>query len=134
MRVDAEAAFEEATDARSLMPMQIGAAARREGDAVAAKKKRAPRGRLEPRRELFAGSDAAPCGGGAAGVARHQLPAPQRCAAAASLERDRTLAAQRLLVPQRAVSGGYRSMHDEDHPWQRRQRHLTVARHHVFEE
>src|SRR6185295_19158434 len=68
--------LDQATDARPLMTMLIGAAAGRKGDAVAAHQQLALRHRLEIRTQFFMRGHAGRVGGRAALVAACELPAP----------------------------------------------------------
>ena len=98
VRVDADAAFEQAADARPLMPVQIGAAARREGDAVAAQKQGAF-GKVSSRAESFSREMmAVPARGDGTGIARRKLPAPDRRSSGAGFEPDGAFAAQAVVV------------------------------------
>src|SRR5665213_1632984 len=110
MGVDADAAFEEAADARTLMPMQIGAAAWRERHTVAAQDERALWQGLQPRCELFVGNDPA-SRGSAAGFADDKFEAPHRRAVAAGLHGNRAFAVKGLTILQGTIRYRHGSMH-----------------------
>src|SRR6185437_3975860 len=75
-RIDADAAFDHAADAGSLMHVRESAATGREGDAVAAHQQFALRHGFEKRRELLVAAHAGRAGGGRPGIPPRQLPAP----------------------------------------------------------
>src|SRR5712691_9814 len=119
MGVDADAAFDEAADAGSLVPVEIGASAGRERDTVAAHQEIAWRQGVEPGGEFLARCDAGRSA--ATWLARRKLPTPAGHAVFAGAERDRILPVPSLSVAERAPRDGDRAVHDEDHARERRQ-------------
>src|SRR4029078_5708957 len=114
VRVDADAALDQAADSRPLMAMLVSTAAGRESDAVAAHQQLAFRQRLEKGSEFFVRGHAGRVRGGATLVAARKLPAPAGDATRARLHRDSGFALPGLtLIEHRAGDLG-RAMHDEN--------------------
>ena len=131
--VDADAAFEQAADARPLMPVHIGAAARRERDAVAAQQQLALRQGFKPRRKFFARRRRPACGHAAA--ARRATSSQRHSVAPPAAGLHRALSPfQASPSLQRAIRDRHRAVHDKNHARQRRQSHLAAVRQHVLVE
>src|SRR5207302_1344859 len=109
MRVDANAAFEQASDARSLMPVQMSTAAGGKGDAVAAQEELAIRqcskghGQLLPRAHARQRIRQVAM---RVGRSWRELPSPNARAPVAGKERERAFAVPRLAVAQAAPGDG----------------------------
>src|SRR6516164_105265 len=109
------------------MAVQIGAATRRESDAVAAQKERTLWQGCKRYRELLVRGNAQSRWRSAEiGLALDQFPPPHRGAGASRLEHDGAFAAERLFIAQHAVADGDRAVHDEKHARQRCQFHRAI--------
>src|SRR6185437_16666059 len=114
VRVDADAAVDQAADARALVPMQIGAAAGREGDAVAAHQELAPRQRLEIGGQLLVRDHAWRVRRGGALVAARQFPAPDGDAGLAGLHRHGAFALPGVAARHSLACDGGAAVYHED--------------------
>src|SRR5262245_1375633 len=94
--------------------MQIGAAARRESDTIAAHQKITLRHRLQKRTQLFMRDHAGPIGGDGALIATREFPPPTSDAGCTRLERDRSLALPRFAFIHRLIADGGASVHDKN--------------------
>src|SRR5206468_2907823 len=130
-RVDADATLDQAADAWSLVPMQIGAAAGRERHAVAAQEQLAFGHGRERGRELLARGVAAkePF----ARVVRHQLEPPPGHAWGTRLDHQLALAVPRLAFADMAALERGRAVDDEDQARRGRQADFRgIVCEHVF--
>src|SRR5262249_2579341 len=126
VRVDADAALDQAADSGPLMAMLVGAAAGRKGNAVAAHQQLTLRQCLEKRGEFFMGGHAGRVGGCAALVTARELPTPAGNAAGTRLHGDRRLALPGFALVQRGAGDFGRAVHDENEARQWRQPELDV--------
>src|SRR6185369_14853111 len=88
VRVDPNAALDQAADAGALMAMQVSAAAGRKGDAVAAHQQIAFRQRLQKSGQLLVSDHAGRVGCCAALIAAREFPAPACDSGCAGLDLD----------------------------------------------
>src|SRR5262249_53821956 len=113
--VDADPALDEATDAGSLVTMQVGAASRREADGIAAPEQIPARERLERRRDLETRRDPGAIESALPQTGRDELPAPNSAAVLSGNERQRALSKLSLSAGHGAPGHRHGAMHDENH-------------------
>ncbi len=110
------------------MAVGQGAAAGREGDAVAAQEKLARGQGGEWRGQFFARGHAGRSGSGR----RSKVETPAGRAFLARDQRRRAFAVPGLAGVQRAPRNGRAAVHEEDHARRRRQRERSAVRQHIF--
>src|SRR5690242_9126256 len=121
MRIDTDSSVDQATDARTLMTVQIGTATGREGHAVPSHEQFALRQRFKEGSEFFVRNHARRIGCRAALIATRELPAPASNAALAWLDSDRGFALPGLAIAQHMPANFGRAVRDEDEARQCRQ-------------
>src|SRR5215831_7568449 len=126
--VDADAALDQAADARPLMAVGMGAAAGWKRDAVAAQEELARGQGGERRGQLLARGHA----GRSASGRRSKVEAPAGRARRGGVNRRRAFAVPGLAVAQRAPRDRRAAVHEEDHARGRRQRERRAVRQHIF--
>src|SRR5712671_2416701 len=119
--VDADAALDQAADARPLMAMQERAATGRECHAVAAQQQLALRHGLKRCRKFLLRPDIFTNERGAAGAGRFKLKPPAGDALCAGLDQCFVFAVPGLAVADRFALDRHRTMHNENHARSRRQ-------------
>ena len=135
--IDADSAFDQATDARTLMRMQERAATGRESDAVAAQQQIAVRHGVERGGQLLAACDALRFRPLRPRFRRgtRQFEAPTCRAVLARLDCRPALAVPGLAIGQCAPLDDDRSVHDKNHTGARRGKaERRTARNHIFEQ